>query len=72
MFARLTDKQLTPDEPIDEAHAFANRGDTIRGKKYDFILKIMKKVNSTDQADIAIYCQKYGNNDTKKNMGAYT
>lgn len=35
----------------------SNKGDTLRGQKYDFIIKIMKKCNSTDIADIMIYCK---------------
>lgn len=51
-------KKLT--EKIQDEMNYADmssKQDTVRGQKYDFIVKVMKKCNSTDVADIMIYCK---------------
>lgn len=67
MLRKITDKKyIQPKEYEDTNSELANKTDTLRGKKCDFIIKIMKPVNSTDQADIAIYCQKHAKDDIRK------
>lgn len=41
----------------DDEDILENRKTTVRGRKYDFIKKMMKKCNSTDVADVMLYCK---------------
>lgn len=58
-FGKVTDKKLMTEiaNEQDECKDISNKGDTLQGQKYDFIIKIMKKCKSTDIADIMIYCK---------------
>lgn len=59
---KLTHKTLVEENRVDEDLELANKAKTPRGKKYDFIKKVMKKSNSTDIAEIMIYCKNTNKN----------
>lgn len=56
MLRRLTDKTIREPSPEIEESRLAHKADSLRGQKYDFLTKIMKKANSTDLGDIMLYC----------------
>lgn len=62
---RLTNKSIA-DIHTDEDTELQTKTDTLRGKKYDFIIKMMKKCNSTDIGDIMLYCRKQAPDNYKK------
>lgn len=59
MLRKLTSKELPKqnEDSSDEDCNINNKNKTLRGKKYDFIKKIMKRCNSTDLGDITVYCK---------------
>lgn len=59
MLRKLTSKELPKqnEDSSDEDCNINNKNKTLRGKKYDFIKKIMKRCNSTDLGDIMVYCK---------------
>lgn len=66
MLKGITDKTKEIEETSDSENTYkAHKNDTIRGQKYDFIIKIMKKFNSTDIADIMIYYKNTKNENIK-------
>lgn len=59
MFNKLTTKELTKNNTpsSDKDFDINNKNKILRGKKYDFIKKVMKKCNSTDIGDLMVYCK---------------
>lgn len=67
MLRRLTTKTIkTNNDDLIDDNELANKAKTLRGKKYGFVKKIMKKCNSTDIADIMIYCKNTANTSTNE------
>lgn len=68
---KLTDKILKEEDEgkTEDYIDMSQKHDTVRGQKYDFTLKIMKKCNSTDIADLMIYCRNTRNDKVKKKHG---
>lgn len=57
MLEQLTTKTFQPTEHSDNSDSESvKQTETIRGQKYDFIKKIMRKCNSTDLGDIINFC----------------
>lgn len=54
---RVTDKKIPITTEDNSYTDMSAKQDTIRGQKYDFIVKMMKICNSTDIADVMIYCK---------------
>lgn len=46
----------------EESSYIGSKTGTLWGQKYDFIIKIMKKGNSNDIADIMVYCKTHTHN----------
>lgn len=68
IFNRLTTKELAKETTpsSDEDYDINNKNKTLRGKKYDFIKKVMKKCNSTDVGDLMVYCKNTKSTKTRK------
>lgn len=53
-----TSKEYKESTQSDKDDELAGKANTLRGKKkYDFVLKIMKKCNSADIGDVMVYCK---------------
>lgn len=57
MLRKITDKDYEEATASDEEEELAGKANTLRGKKYDFIIKMMRKCNSTDIGDVMVYCK---------------
>lgn len=62
---QLTSKTLCKPSPDIDKTKLANKADSLRGQKYDFITKIMKHANSTDFGDIMLYCMRTAKSTTQ-------
>lgn len=59
MLHKLTSKELAKENTAssDDDYDINNKNKTLRGKKYDFVKKVMKKCNITDIGDLMVYCK---------------
>lgn len=70
MLSAITKKMIPEKEEGDDdksSYVASKNDNTLRGQKYDFIIKMMKKCNSTDIANIMIYCKNTSNVTIKEN-----